>query len=126
MSTIEETSRLVDDYIRKRTERLLAAKVAEKLEEEEKALKKQLLQIAIDGKAKSLGGTLGTLNYSRVNKPTVTDWEALYAYIKEFGAFELLQKRIGEKAVEERWEDDIVVPGVGTFPVDNFTISGKV
>jgi hypothetical protein len=36
----------------------------------------------------------------------------------------LLQKRIGEKAVEERWEDGISVPGVVTFPVDNLTVVG--
>ncbi len=125
MTEIAEITKLVDAYIIKTAERLAADKVAKKLKNEENALKKQLIDIAIASDAKSLGGSRGTLNYDRKNKPTVCDWDALYTYIRQFGAFELLQKRLSEGAVTERWEDKIVVPGVTTFPVDDFTISGK-
>lgn len=122
---IAASAALVDAYILKRSERLLADKVAENLKKEETALQKQLIDICIKGGAKALGGTKGVVNYERDNKPTVVDWEKLYTYIRENNAFELLQRRLGEKAVEERWEDDISIPGVGTFPVDKLTISGK-
>lgn len=124
VSTVESTSILVDQYIRKRAERLKSAQETERLDAEEKALKKQLIEIAIAGKAKTLGGSVGAVNYSRTDKPKVEDWDKFYAYIAQFGAWELLQKRIGEKAVEERWEDGIAIPGVVTFPVDNLTIVG--
>lgn len=125
VTTVVDTAKLVDSYIVKKAARLIADKKAAELKKEEDDLKKKLVEIAIESKAKSLGGSHGTVNYHRKNKPTVTDWDALYAYIKAHDAWELLQKRIGEKAVEERWEDEIVVPGVGTFPVDELTISGK-
>ncbi len=116
---------LVDAYIAKRTERLLADKVAENLKKEETELQKKLIEICIASGTKALGGSKGVVNYARENKPTVMNWEKLYEYIKEHDAFELLQRRLGEGAVAERWEDGIVIPGVGTFPVDKLTISGK-
>lgn len=125
MNEVASVSSLVDQYISKRTERLLADKAAKKLAEEEGALKAQLIKICIDSKTKALGGSKGVVNYERKQKPTVTNWEALYQYITENNAFELLQRRLGESAVIERWEDEIVIPGVGTWPVDNLTISGK-
>ncbi len=122
---IAASAALVDQYIAKRTERLLADKVAKKLAEEESVLKKALIDICLKAGAKALGGTKGVVNYERDNKPTVVDWDKLYEYITEHGAFELLQRRLGETAVTERWEDGVTVPGVSTFPVDKLTISGK-
>jgi O-methyltransferase involved in polyketide biosynthesis len=125
MNEIAASAELVDAYITKRSERLLADKVAEKLKKEETDLQKKLIEICIAAKAKALGGSKGVVNYARENKPTVISWEKLYEYIKEHDAFELLQRRLGEGAVVERWEDGIVIPGVATFPVDKLTISGK-
>lgn len=125
MTDLANLTQLVDAYIAKRIDRLLADKAAALLKAEENQLKKNLLEIRAASGAKSLGGTLGTLNWHRKNKPIVENWGALYAYIKQYDAFELLQRRIGEKAVEERWEDGIVIPGVTTFPVDDLTIVGK-
>lgn len=125
MNEVANASALVDAYILKRAERLTADKVAEKLKKEETELQKALIDICIKGGAKALGGSKGVVNYERTNKPTVTDWEKLYQYIREHNAFELLQRRLGEGAVTERWDDDITIPGVGTWPVDKLTISGK-
>lgn len=128
MMDLAQVAQLVDKYIQKQTERLSLAKKVAKLEEEEQALKKILVDLCITSKARSLGGSIGQVNYHRENKPTVAPdggWEKLYAYIREHNAFELLQKRLGEKAVQERWEDEIIVPGVITFPVDKLTIAGR-
>lgn len=125
VTTVAEVSELVDKFILKKAERLQADKKAAALKAEEDAFKKQLIGIALESKARSLGGSVGSVNWHRKQKPTVENWEQLYAYIKQYDAFELLQRRIGEKAVEERWEDGIVIPGVVTFPVDDLTIVGK-
>ena len=47
--------------------------------------------------------------------PQVNDWALLYKYIKRTGAFELLQRRLGEGAVKDRWSAKKTVPGVGVF-----------
>jgi hypothetical protein len=125
MNALIEVTKLVDAYIIKKAERLKADREAGKLKDEENALKKTLLEICVASGAKSLGGSKGTLNHQRKDKPTVSDWPAFYAYMAQHEAWELLQKRLGEAAVQERWEDGIVIPGVTTFPVDDFTISSK-
>lgn len=126
VSTIEKTAALVDMYIRTRAARLKSQQETTKLEEEEKNLKRLLIEIAIASKVISLGGSVGVVNYRRNFKPKVEDWDLVYGYISKHGAFELLQKRLGEKAVEERWEDSIAIPGIVKFPVDDLTISGVV
>lgn len=125
MNAVDKTGELVDRYIKTKVQRLKAQAEVTKLEEQEKNLKKLLIEIAISAKVQSLGGSIGTVNYKRHMKPKVEDWEKLYEYIMKHGAFELIQRRIGEKAVEERWEDGIVIPGVVKFPIDDLTISGK-
>lgn len=60
--------------------------------------------------------------YSRVQVaesvvPTVEDWEKFYAYIGKNKAFELLNRAVNRKAVQERWDVKKQVPGVGRFHV---------
>ncbi len=125
MSSVADTSSLVDAYIRKREERLKADKIATDLRSEENKLKNQLVAIAIAAKAKALGGSIGLVNYERKLRPTVANWDALYKYIWEKRAFDLLHKAITASAVQERWDDKIEVPGVTTFPIDELTIAGR-
>lgn len=125
MVDVTDAGALVDAYIYKKAERLAADKKAEALKEEETALKSKLIAICIDGKVKSVGGHVGAVNYKRTNKPRAENWNKIYEYIYTYKAFELMQKRISEGAVIERWEDDITIPGVIAFPVDDLTIVGK-
>jgi hypothetical protein len=45
----------------------------------------------------------------------VKDWDKVYPYILENNAFDLLQKRINEKAFKDRLEEGEKVPGTGKF-----------
>ena len=56
-------------------------------------------------------------------EPTVTDWDALYGYIKKNNAWELLQRRLGTAGVKDRWEAGKKIPGVGTFPVIKVSVT---
>jgi hypothetical protein len=47
--------------------------------------------------------------------PQVKDWDAFYKYVARNKAFELLQRRLSDGAVKERWENGKVVPGVERF-----------
>ena len=42
----------------------------------------------------------------------VTDWNEVYSYILETNSFDLLQRRLGEKAVSLRWADGITIEGI--------------
>lgn len=48
-------------------------------------------------------------------KPTIKDWNALVAAVQQSGRFDLLQKRLSDKAVQDMWEAGIEVPGVERF-----------
>lgn len=45
----------------------------------------------------------------------VTDWDALYAYIQDEGAFYLLQRRLGNAAYKELLDAGTPPPGVEPF-----------
>lgn len=96
-------------------ERLKQQKVVDALAVYESALRDHI--IAELPKSEALGVTGHKARVTVVTKdvPTVKDWDALYAHVRETGHFELLQRRLGDKAVAERWDQGVAVPGVEPF-----------
>lgn len=97
-------------------------------------LRVELDEIVRDAAAKLKGtgfaGKLGTITIVRENKLTIDTenggWDKYYAYIKKTGSFDLLQKRIGEKALQDRVEAGVKMEtlGVTTFPIDKVKVAG--
>jgi len=56
-------------------------------------------------------GKLATFSITQVSVATATDWDALYEWIVDNDAFDVLQRRLNNKAVIDRSED-IAVEGV--------------
>lgn len=102
---------IVDEYREIRLIRLELKKEYDKLEASEKRLKEQIIEELRKGIPH-----VGVVLIEKL-KPTVEDWNALYVYIRENNAFELLHRRVTESAVQERWFDGVAVPGVTKFPV---------
>lgn len=50
-------------------------------------------------------------------------WPKLWAYIAKTGRFDLLQKRLGEKAVAAFWEQGETIPGVVKFRAKDVSIT---
>jgi hypothetical protein len=63
-----------------------------------------------------VGGKKATVTRFKKEILQVTDWEALYKYIKRTGFWSLLQKRLGEAMAKELMEAKKDVPGVSKFP----------
>ena len=51
------------------------------------------------------------------DKPHVTDWASFYLYITSEDDFSLLERRPSASAIQERWDNGLIVPGVEKFPV---------
>lgn len=64
-----------------------------------------------------VAGRVARVQIEVSRQPCVDDWDKLYAHVKRTGNFELLQRRLNDGAVKERWENKAEVPGVGTFNV---------
>lgn len=50
-------------------------------------------------------------------------WSLLWGYIAKTGRFDLLQKRLGEKAIKDMWEQGEVIPGVEKFNAKDVSIT---
>jgi len=69
-------------------------------------------------------GEHGTLSIRESIQPTVEDWNELYDYILQYGALDLLQKRISSTAFRDRLEDG-EIPGMGSFTKQTMIVKIK-
>jgi hypothetical protein len=113
-----------------KAERLAKDKEAETLKSMEEAYKHYLIEQLPKAGAGGIAGKLCRVSVSTKEVPKVNDWPSFYAGIvkiyqthvkkrdgQEDGAFALLQRRLGEAAVDEMWQAGAKVDGVGTFTV---------
>lgn len=98
-----------------RAKRLEVQKIVDDLQARESALREHLIDNLPKSDATGVSGKLARATVTVKELPRVEDWDKLWAHIKKTGAFELLQKRLANAAVEERWEHNKQVPGVGKF-----------
>lgn len=120
-----ELGKIADYYHDTKTARLAADKAAAALKTKEEQAKNALItQMRAQGISAAGGKKLRcTIDPEPDYKPTVKDWSKLYAHILKTKDFSFLQKRIGEAAVKERWEDGVIVPGVDKFPMYKLSTS---
>jgi hypothetical protein len=55
--------------------------------------------------------------------PAAADWEKIHQFILENDRFDLLQKRLSDKAVQDMWENGEEVPGVERFNAISVSIT---
>jgi hypothetical protein len=120
-----ELKALVDEYDRAREERLAADRVAAKLKRDETILHDNIMGELIGNDVMYAGGTYKRVKRNIIDKPKVEDWSAVHAYMREYDAMELMQKRLHEGAYTERTEDGIIIPGIVLIEVNKLSI-GKI
>jgi hypothetical protein len=112
-------SKLIEAAFSLDTARKSLEKQAEALEKEVRAIKEHLIQKFDKSDLTEVKTSLGTARLSKKDVPTVDDstggWDAIYKYITKHKAWDLLQKRFGEKACQERWDAKVTIPGVKKF-----------
>lgn len=109
----ESLGECVDAYHDTRDLRLAMEKEVEQVAEAERALKAHILQRISE--QPGVSGVAGErYRAQRVEKrvPVVKDWAKVYAWIAETSRFDLLQRRLANKAVTDMWDADEDVPGV--------------
>lgn len=115
----------IDLMYKLKQERAVIEKSSETIKAQENEIEVHLL----DSFGKSdLEGARGKLAVAGVNistVPTVKDWDKLYAYILKNKAWDLLQKRASATAFRERWDDEVVIPGVEAFTVIKLSLKKR-
>jgi hypothetical protein len=121
--TAEELAALVDCYYLAREARLAKQREVDAMDAEEKALKQRLVDAFREGKITAAGGKVAIIKHSVSSEPSIGDIDKLYTHIRATGEFDLLYRRINAKAVKERKDVGVEVPGIEWFPVDKLSIS---
>ena len=116
-ATREEVEEAIKNWRMYRQKRLDEEKIADKTKEKENAFKSFVLEafkqqkfegMIIDGRSTGL---------STKKVAAVEDKESFVAHILATGQIDLLQFRLSEGAVKERWANEEEVPGVGEVEV---------
>jgi hypothetical protein len=118
-----ENGMLVECYERTRTKRLALDKEAAGFKEIEEAYKEELIYRMVQTNVGALASTSHVVKMKTVDKPTPKNWTLLQNFITETGAWELVQHRLSEAAIRERWEAGETVPGVEKFLVYSVNLS---
>ena len=78
-------------------------------------LEKWFIQNLPDDDATGIAGKTARVQIKHKDRPSVTDWDKFYEYIRKNRAFELLNRAVNRKSVQERWDNGKQVPGVEKF-----------
>jgi hypothetical protein len=121
MSEIEMTAaKLAGIYIKMRNKR---AEITRKFEEEDGKIKEQmdivsreLLAICRIADADSIKTANGTIIRTVRTRYWTSDWEAMYGFIKEHDAMDLLEQRVHQSHMKQWLEDfpEEIPPGLNT------------
>jgi hypothetical protein len=95
---------------------------AEEWHKHETALTEHIIRVMPKSDSGAMGKHHKVQVVTRV-KPRVSDWAAFFEYIRKTRAFELLQRRIADGAIQERWDAKKKVPGVETFNVVTLSLT---
>jgi hypothetical protein len=93
-----------------------------------KQVEDHFIQTLAVGESSGVQGKKSRVQVTEAVRPTITDWDKFYAYIKKNNAFELLNRAPNRVAITERWDAKKQIPGVGSFhdkKVSCTKLSGK-
>lgn len=103
---------LVDKFYQLREQRYALQRRAAAIEEQEKGLRAALIEALPKAGATGIAGKIARAQLKTKRIVRVSDYEKLYEHIRKERAFDLLQRRLNESAVNERWEAGKTVPGL--------------
>ena len=122
---LAELSMLIDEFNIARNRRLAADKEAKALKSIEVEMKDRILGEMIEQQVGFAAGMDIRVKRKTVNKPQAADWDQVYKYMVDNDAMDLVQKRLHERAVNDRFEDGITIPGIEFYEVNDLSV-GKL
>ena len=118
-----EIANLVNLFDLAREARLAADKEAANLKRLENELQDRLIRIMHDQDMHYVAGKYKRVKLNVTEKPIVEDWPAVYGYMVEHDATDLLQKRLHEGAVKDRVDNGEVIPGIAYVEINKLSIA---
>ncbi len=106
---------VVDLFYKTRQERYELQHKLDAMKKIEAACEERIINELPKSESTGIAGKTARAAVNTKKVPQVSDWGSLYGYIIKNKAFDLLQKRLSTKAVEERWEAGKKLPGVEVY-----------
>lgn len=106
-----------------RQSRLAQQKLVDVIEAEEKALKEHIINTLPKSEASGVAGKLARVTVTTKEVPQIKNWDAFYKHLKKTGQFDLMQRRLSDAAIKERWEAGKEIPGVEHFQVTTISMN---
>ena len=124
--TSVDLDRLTAIYIKIRDKRSANKKVFEAedqdLEEQMKVLAQEMLDVCKDMNADSIRTPHGTIIRSVKSRYWTNDWDSMYDFIEEHGAFGLLEKRLHQTNMKEFLSENPTVLPLGLNVENAYTV----
>jgi len=57
--------------------------------------------------------------------PQVSDWDAVYKWVKKTGAFEIFERRVSKAAFKERYEAGVGIPGIDAREIEDLSLTKR-
>ena len=109
---IKALSKLIDELYVTREKRYALQHEATKLEEREKAIRKALIEALPKFGATGVAGKVARAQLEAKTFKRIENWEKFCAFVAKKKAWDLLQRRVNDTAVQARWDAKVVVAGV--------------
>lgn len=116
-------AKLVDQLYEKQQLRYKLQNEAKKMKKDEEELEASI--IAALAASDFTTGVSGKIAYAQMvekEKIVAEDWDEIYKYVLKNKAFELLQRRLSDEAVKDRWNNDDIVPGIGKIRIKDLSL----
>jgi hypothetical protein len=114
---------MIDSLYNLRAQRLAIEKQVEELKARETATKEEILFLLKESGLEGAKGEVATASIQYKIKANVTDWDAVYAYIRDNDMFALLQKRLTTTLWAALQEDGILVPGTEPMALTDLSLT---
>lgn len=106
-----------------RAKRLALQKDVDKLQEQESAVREHIINTLPKSEASGVAGKLCRVTVTTKVVPQVKDWDLFYKYVQKTKQFDLLQRRLADTAIKERWEAGKKVDGVEAFTAVTLSVN---
>lgn len=118
---MSKTLELALQWRNARIKRLAAQKEVDALEVVEKDLKQKVLDSLRKNPSKAVSNGDRLFQLVPGTEPSPEDWGKIWKHIQKTGEFELVQRRLNNTAIKERWELGVKIPGVGSIPTETLS-----
>ena len=115
--------RCADLYAEVRALRLAMEKETEEVKKRETEIREHIIENLSKSDDTGASGLKYRAQIVMKVKPKLADWQAFTGYILEYDRFDLVQKRVGEKAVEDMWDAGEAVPGIEKMNIPDVSIT---